>query len=189
MVRSFSGEAIEDETIDRLVEYALSGPSAGNARSLHLLVLDGAAVDRYWTVTLPGTARESFAWPGLLRAPVLVVPYVSATAYLDRYSEPDKAATGLGESADRWPVPYWWVDGGAAVQSVLLGATALGLGACFFGQFGHEPAVRGEFAVPDVMRAVGTIAVGHADAAADRLSRSARRGRAAPAQHVHRGRW
>src|SRR3546814_6677666 len=68
-------------------------------------------------------ARSRFRWQGLLHAPVLIVPYVRPEDYADRYAEVDKAATGLGTGVDVWPVPYWWVDGGAVVQNLLLAAT------------------------------------------------------------------
>jgi nitroreductase len=72
---------------------------------------------------------------------------------------------------------------------VLLGAEALGLGACFFGQFEHEPAVRSAFGVPAGFRAVGTIAVGHPSPEGDRRSLSARRGRRSDDETVHWGTW
>ena len=118
---------------------------------------------------------------------MLVVPYVRPEAYSDRYSEPDKASTGLGAGVDAWPAPYWWVDGGAAVQNLLLAVTAAGLGACLFGQFDHEVAVRDAFGVPADRRAIGTVAIGHP--AADEPGRSAGRRRPALSDIVHHGRW
>jgi len=189
MVRSFTADPIDSEQLDALLSYALGGPSAGNARSLHLVVLLGSATEHYWTATLVEAERSRFPWPGLLRAPALVLAYVEPAAYLARYSEADKAGAGLGEAEIDWPVPYWWVDGGAAIENLLLGATAHGLGACLFGQFDHEDAVRIVFGVPDSMRAVGTIAIGHPDPSDDRSSGSGLRGRADPGEHVHRGAW
>jgi nitroreductase len=189
MTRNFSDEPVGDHHVAQLVQWARRGPSAGNSQSLHLLVLQGADVVRYWDTTLAPAARPTFPWPGLLQAPVLVVPWVEPQRYVERYAEPDKARTGLGEGTDAWSVPYWWVDGGAAVQSVLLGAEALGLGACFFGQFEHEPAVRTAFGVPAGFRAVGTIAVGHPSPEGDRRSLSARRGRRSDDETVHWGTW
>ncbi len=189
MTRNFSDEPIDDASLEQLVAWAYRGPSAGNSQSLHLLVLRGDDIVRYWGSTLSAEARERFPWPGLLLAPVLLVPWVEPGRYVDRYAEPDKARTGLGAGEEAWSVPYWWVDGGAAVQSVLLGAEALGLGACFFGQFEHEPAVRVEFGVPDGFRAVGTIAVGHRSPDGDRPSHSVRRGRRSPTETVHWGTW
>lgn len=185
MVRAFRREPVDDELLDRLLDLARRAPSAGNTQPWELLVLRGAEVARYWETTLADP--DSFRWQGLLRAPVLVVPYVRPSAYADRYSEPDKATTGLGDGVDAWSVPYWWIDGGAAVQNLLLAVTAAGLGACLFGQFEHESAVRNTFGVPADRRALGTIAIGHA--APDEPGQSATRARPDLAAIVHRGRW
>jgi nitroreductase len=104
-----------------------------------------------------------------------------------RYREPDKASTTLGEGPDAWPVPYWWVDGGAAVMTLLHGAVDKELGALFFGLFDHEDAVRSRFGVPSGRRAIGAVALGRP--AADRPGRSAGRTRPPLDQIVHRGRW
>ena len=189
MVRSYLDEPLHAEYIDALIRAAHSGPSAGNSRSLDLLVLTDSEVRAYWDVTLPERARENFPWPGLLVAPLLLVPYVDPATYVDRYAEADKARTGLGAGAEAWPVPYWWVDGGAAAENVLLAATALGLGACLFGQFDNESAVRERFGVPDGKRAIGTIAVGHPNTVDDRPSQSASRVRRPIDETTHRGRW
>ncbi len=189
MVRSFRSEPVAEATIDRIVAAAHRAPSAGNTRSLELLVLAGEDVVRYWDTTLAPAKRDEVPWPGLLRAPVLLVPYVDPALYAARYSEPDKASTGLGEGPHAWSVPYWWVDGGAAVENILLAAVASELGACFFGQFDHETSVRSAFGVPDHFRAVGTVAVGYADTETDRPSRSSQRERRALENTTHRGRW
>lgn len=189
MVRSFTTEPVDSRILRQMLEQCLSGPSAGNSSSLQLLLLTGEDVARYWDVTLPSERRRSFPWPGLLHAPVLIVPYVEPARYLERYREPDKSARGLGESLDDWPVPYWWVDGGAAVQTLLLAASANGLGACLFGQFEHESAVRAKFDVPADFRAIGTVAVGHEDQSRSHPSASGLRPRRPFDAVVHRGRW
>jgi nitroreductase len=122
---------------------------------------------------------------------VLVIPVVDEAAYVTRYAEPDKAASGLGAGVGAWPVPYWWVDAGAAVMAVLLAATAEGLGSLLFGQFGHEPAVAARFGLPGDRRAVGAIALGWPSPAAATSSRSASAGRGRPRldEVVHRGAW
>lgn len=198
MCRSFSDGAVPTGTVDRLLGLAQRAPSAGNTQGWQWLVLDTPDdVARYWDVTLPAARRPTFPWPGLLRAPVLVVPYARPAAYVARYGEADKlarpAASGgekaaLSAGADGWPVPYWFVDAGMAVMTLLLGAIDAGLGACLFGQFEHEAAVREAFGVPEGFRAVGTIALGVADGA-DRPSRSAGRRRPPLEDVVHRGGW
>ncbi len=189
MVRSFTRSPIAQHSLEQIVRAGHAGPSAGNTRSLELLVLTSDDVVAYWDTTLTTEARESFPWPGLLEAPVLIVPYVDPDAYVARYSEPDKAGTGLGEAIEAWTVPYWWVDGGAAVENMLLTAASLQLGACFFGQFEHEAAVRARFGVPDNRRAVGTIAVGHPDPSTDRPSKSAARPKRPSSHSTHNGYW
>ena len=185
MVRAFTDEPLGDEVLVELVDLARRAPSAGNTQPWEVLILAGDDVGRYWSVTLE--SPERFRWQGLLAAPALIVPYVRPGAYVDRYAEPDKATTGLGDHTSSWTVPYWWVDGGAAVENLLLAVTAAGLGACLFGQFEHEPAVRAEFGVPDDRRALGTIAVGHP--APDEPGASAGRSRASLDDVIHRGRW
>ena len=189
MTRSYLDTPVSSKELDAIIRAAHCAPSAGNTRSMELLVLGSDDVAAYWDVTLPQEKRSSFPWPGLLRAPVLLVPYVDPQAYVERYSEPDKAKTGLGDAQDSWSVPYWWVDGGAATQNILIAASALGLGACLFGQFEHEPAVRKRFGVPSGRRAIATIAIGHPDAANERPSGSAKRTRRPNADVTHYGQW
>jgi nitroreductase len=182
MVRNFTDQPVPADGLDRVLAAGLRGPSAGHTQGLDLVVLTGADVARYWSVTLadPGT----FRWQGLLRAPVLVIPVVDPAAYASRYAEADKAGTGLGD-VDAWSVPYWWVDGGAGVENLLLAAVAEGLGACLFGHFEHEEAVKAAFGIPAGRRALGTIALGWP--APDEPGRSAARPRRTDA--VHRGGW
>jgi nitroreductase len=192
MVRDFRSDAVDPGVIDRLLDGARRGPSAGNTQAVRFLVLDTPeAVARYWDLTLPAARRDGFAWPGLLVAPVLVVVLVDPGAYPRRYTEADKVATGLGADLAAWPVPYWWVDGGAAVQTLLLGAVDAGFGACLFGLFAHEAAVLAAHGVPTGWRAVGTVAVGHPaiSAGGERPGRSALRPRPPLSAVVHRGRW
>jgi nitroreductase len=107
-----------------------------------------------------------------------------------RYAEPDKVATGLGESADAWPVPYWTVDTSFAAMLMLLAAVDEGLGALFFGIFAGADELLRSLGVPETYSAIGTIALGWPDAERDRpgLS-SATRGRRGLDDVVHRGRW
>lgn len=189
--RAYRPEPIAVDLLDTVLAASLRGPSAGNTWALDLVVLDDeAAVAGYWDTSLPsGPRRDAFPWPGLLRAPVLVVPTIRIAAYTERYAEADKAATRLGESPDRWPVPYWWVDAGAAVMAMLLAASGLGLGSLLFGTFEREDALRERFGVPGDRRVVGTIALGWPDEVEHRGSASARRGRPELVEVVHRGRW
>lgn len=188
MVRAFTPEPLADGDIAALVDLARRAPSAGHTQGWAFVSLEGAEeTGRYWDHALPADRRADFRWPGLLAAPALIVVLVRPAAWVERYAEGDKAATGLGSGESAWPVPYWWVDGGAAVEHLLLGAVDRGLGACFFGLFDHEPVVLRALGVPDGWRAVGTVAVGHP--APDEPSRSVSRGRRPLGDVLHRGGW
>ncbi len=202
MCRSFSAEPVADAVVDELLRLAQRAPSAGNTQGWQFLVLDTpASVRAYWAVTLAEARRERFPWPGLLRAPVLVVPYADPSAYVQRYGEADKQArpaasaaarAALASGQDGWQVPYWLVDTSMAAMTLLLAAVDRGLGACFFGQFEHEAAVRLAFGVPDGVQAVGTIAIGVPEAAEEGGSRSRsvrQRSRPSIESIIHRTRW
>jgi nitroreductase len=188
MVRAFTGEPVAPEVVDGLVDLARRAPSAGHSQGWAFVVLEGVEqTARYWDVTLPDERRAGFRWPGLLAAPVLVVCLVRPDAWVDRYAEPDKAATGLGAGEAAWGVPYWWVDAGMAAEHLLLGAVEAGLGACLFGLFDHEAAVLAALGVPAGWRAVATVALGHP--APDEPGRSAGRGRRPLGEVLHRDGW
>jgi nitroreductase len=176
MVRAFAPDPLPTGQLDDLLDRARRAPSAGNTQSVAFAVLDTPqATARYWDLTLPSERRQGFRWRELLRAPALVIVTVRPDDYLSRYSEPDKAATGLGHSAGAWPVPYWWVDAGAVIQNILLLAVDRGWGACLFGPFDHEPALCHELGLGPGVRVVATIALGHPRP--DEAGRSAHRPR------------
>lgn len=188
MVRAFQDRPLPAGTTDRLIELATHAPSAGFSQGWAFVVLEGPdQTARYWDVTLPPPRREGFTRPGLLRAPALIIPLAHPQAYVDRYGEPDKAASGLGTDADAWPVPYWLVDTAMGAMLILLGAVDEELGALFFGIFDHQDALMAELGVPPGYQPIGTIAVGYPDA--DRPSPSLARGRRPLDSLVHRGGW
>jgi nitroreductase len=178
MTRTFDPErAVEPERLARLVEAGARAPSAGKAQGWHLVVLEGAETARFWDRTLPPERRAGFAWPGLLHAPVVALPLADAEAYVSRYAEPDKAATGLGRSAAAWPVPYWTAEAAA-------------LGTLFFGVFRGEAELRADLGIPDRLQLLGAIAIGWpSPRGAGRAGASARRPRRPVSEIVHRGGW
>lgn len=200
MTRSFSSAPVEGELIDRLIDLARRAPAAGNTAGLRFLVLDEpGATERYWDTSLPPERRPNFPWPGLLHAPVLVLPCVAASAYVARYGEADKARRVAASPAARralasdpagWTVPYWFVDGGMAVMTLLLGAADAGLGALLFGLFEQEEAIKAAFGIPPAWQPLGAVALGWPSPAGDdRRSRSAARARPPLNAVRFRGGW
>jgi len=188
MVRAFHERPLPPGTLDHILELGLHAPSAGFSQGWAFVVLEGPEqTRRYWDTTLPADRRDGFPWPGLLSAPALIIPLAHAQTYVDRYGEPDKASTGLGDSADDWPVPYWLIDTAMSSMLLLLGAVDAELGALFFGIFDHEDALLAELGVPEGYQPIGTIALGYP--ADDRPSGSTGRGRRPLDDVVHRGGW
>ena len=190
MVRSFSSAPVAPGVLDHILELASTAPSAGNTGGWDAVVLTGPEqTERFWEATTTADWRmSSRRWPGMSRAPVVVALFVRAEAYLERYRLADKQSSALGDDETAWPVPYWFVDGGFAALLLLLGATDVGLGACFLGNFRGEPQLRVALGVPDDRRYLGAVVMGTPDGV-DPPSSSAARGRRPLPEVVHRGRW
>lgn len=189
MTRSFAPTPVPPALLDDIVDLAARAPSAGKTQGWHLVVLEGADTARFWDVTLPPMRRGKFKWHGLLDAPLILLPFADAKAYTDRYSEPDKAATGLGAGPDAWPVPYWTIDASMSVMTILLAAEDAGLGALFFGVFKGERELRQRLGVPPALQLLGAIALGYPSDEGTTAGRSATRPRRTPQEIIHRRGW
>jgi nitroreductase len=188
MVRSFEDRPVDLEVVRRLLDTARRAPSAGFSQGFDFVVLHGPEqTRRYWDITLPEPRRSSFGLPGLLRAPLLVLPITDKATYLARYSEPDKVAAGL-QTEEAWPVRYWDVDTGMAAMLLLLAAVDEGLGALFFGIFQHEAELMAELGVPEGHHPIGTVAIGH-PTTEQPPSSATRRPRRPLGEMVHFGHW
>lgn len=193
MVRNYSDRPVDPAVVERLLRNAVRAPSAGFTQGWSFLVLDQRAdVDRFWASTRPDDSGQPGRWlTGMRSAPVVVVPMSSKAAYLDRYSEPDKAHSGRSRREEgRWPVPYWHIDAGMAALLILQTAVDEGLGACFFGiPREQEPRFRTEFGVPATYQPIGAITVGHRTGDAGVAGSPSRRARRPLDEVVHRGNW
>jgi nitroreductase len=191
MCRRFDpARGVPEAVVDELLDLASRAPSAGHTQGWEFVVLttppDRA---RYWHATSgPGAPPDRWL-RGVRPAPVLVLTLSDPGAYLDRYAEPDKGWTD--RSLARWPIPYWDTDAAMAAMILLLAAQERGLGALFFGVPTHaHAAVRAALGVPERLRQVGVVAIGHPDPdSPSPRSPSLRRGRRGPEEIVHRGRF
>tara|TARA_B100000953_G_scaffold223791_1_gene185409 strand:+ start:750 stop:1322 length:573 start_codon:yes stop_codon:yes gene_type:complete len=188
MTRSFTDVDISGALVDDLLRSARLAPRAGNTHAIEFLVLENEQVKDYWETTFEESTKSGFPWPNLFNAPVLILVWVDPQKYALRYEEEDKRESGLGSGISAWGTPYWWVDGGMAAMTILLGAEASGLGALFFGLFGHEDNVKNRFGVPETFKSVGAIALGVASSE-QRKSTSTKRKQKKLDDVVHRGRW
>jgi nitroreductase len=186
MCRHFQDLPVPPDMVDRLIDRARRAPSAGHTQGWSFLVLEGSEqTSRFWSTDADPAWLARPDHPGVLNAPVLVIPFCSRQAYLDRYSQPDKAgARGLSREAG-WPAPYWLIDTAFATMLLLLGAVEEGLGALLFRIHGDPVQLRAAFGVPDAWDPVGAVALGWPAAEERRTPRPRR------PQHevVHRGSW
>ncbi|HEY3057598.1 MAG TPA: nitroreductase family protein [Chloroflexota bacterium] len=187
MVRSFLPDPLPTAVVDRILANAQRAPSAGFSQGWAFLVFSGLdETARYWDAVGPDD-RDSFQWPDLYQAPLLVVCLSHKDAYLDRYAEPDKGWTDRSEA--HWPAPYWDIDTGMAAMLILLTAVDAGLGALFFGIPPDKiPTFHETFGVPPGLHPIGTIAIGHPKPA-DRPSPSLNRGHRPAQEIIHRAHW
>lgn len=139
-IRSFKKQALTQEAINQLVNAARLAPSAGNAQSWAFVLvtkpeikqsLAAAALNQRW---LEGAAAVFVVCADLKRAE-------------DSYDERGKTLYSIQDTS-------------AAIENILLAATALGLGACWMGAF-REEEISKVINAPDGMRPVALLPVGY----------------------------
>lgn len=189
MCRDYLDRPVPADVLDRLLDRARRAPSAGFSQGVSFLVLNGPdETAPFWDAVTDPEWRSDPSLPGLMGAPVVVVPLCNPSVYVGRYSEADKVAFGM-DRKEAWPVPFWTVDAAFATMVLLLGAVDEGMGALFFGR-PREPLgrVHEAFGVPADWEAIGFVTLGWP--AGDGGPRgSARRGRRPLSEVVHRGAW
>jgi nitroreductase len=185
MVRNYRPDPVPPESIGRIIEAACKAPSAGFSQGVSFIVITEEQTRRQ-IADLAGESRytaEGFD-PWISRAPTHIVVAVSERAYHDRYQEADKLQPGGSEI--EWPIPYWWVDAGAALMLVLLAAVNEGLAAGFLGV--HSiPGLRELLEIPSSVTPIGVVTVGYP--LPDRRSGSLARGWKPQEKVVHFERW
>jgi nitroreductase len=158
MVRHYTGEPVDREALERIAATLRRAPSAGYSQGQRFLIVDDpellAKLAEPWEAETPDGAEP---WFGTAGAHVLVL--VREQDYHDRYRRADKLQDG---EEIEWPVPYWFVDAGAALMLVLLAAIDDGLAAGVYGVPVEDQArVRGLLGIPDDLTLVAGVTLGH----------------------------
>lgn len=184
VVRSYRPDPVNPESLNRVVDAFRRGPSAGFSQGQHVIVVtdDGQRRGLATACREPEyVARGRDRW--LSVAPVHLVPCIREADYRARYGEPDKRASG---GPDEWKVPFWWMDGGAAVMLLMLAAVDEGLATGFL-DIGDRPAVRRLLGLPGDIEPLGLMTLGHP--LPERPPTSHVRGRRPWNEVVHLDRW
>ncbi len=192
MVRSFLDAPVSSESIERILNAARRGPSAGYSQGVEFVVITDPDV-RSKLSPPPEVLATKGVRNFIEEAPVVVLVCVSAEIYKSRYREGDKARARDGaDDDDLWFVPYWHTDAGAAMMLILLAAVDEGLSAGVAGVMRADGQARMQRALgmPDTHIAIALIAIGHAAADARNVRSSANTRKRRPLDEiVHRNRW
>lgn len=170
MVRTYSNEPVPRDVIDRIVATARRAPSAGFSQGQSFVVITDPATRTEIAALANEEAYAAAGFPRWIsRAPVHVVICTREETYHQRYREADKLEDDGTEIA--WPVPYWYVDAGAAMMLLLLAAVDEGLGAGFFGVH-RLPGLKELLGIPDDVTPIGAATLGYPEGPQPRGSAS-----------------
>jgi nitroreductase len=188
--RSFLDRKPPEGLILDLIDKARRAPTAGNSQGVEFLVLDEKSlVDDFWDVSFSENDKNIFSFPGLFKAPVLVIPFGVPSLYVDRYREADKNYTNLGEDIKEWKIPYWLTDAAFATMALQLLAVENQLETCFIGLFDREERIKENFSIPQTHEALGVLILGYPDIEQVVSGRSQKRKRRPLSEVVHLGSW
>ena len=137
--RAFTGEEVSDNEVEKILEAARWAPSAGNIQPWDFVVVRKAETKR----KLAEAALDQLF---IEEASVVIVVC----------ADKDRSGRGYGS---RGANLYCLQDTAAAVENILLGACALGLGACWVGAF-QESKVSLILNAPGGVRPVAIVPVG-----------------------------
>ena len=136
-IRKYSGEPVDDATVETLLRAATAAPSAGNQRSWRFVVLRDRA------------ARERVA---------------ACSPYAGMLPGAGVGIVVCGETEGEKHPGYWVQDCAAAVQNILLAAGALGLGAVWLGfhpDQGRASCCAEVLGLPATVVPLAVVSIGH----------------------------
>jgi nitroreductase len=190
MVRHYAPEPVSREAVERIVGTVRRAPSAGYSQGQRLLVvMEDERRAELVRIASAGWGVEEGLEPWLESAPVHVLVCTREDDYHERYRQEDKLVEG---EEIEWPVPFWYMDAGAAVMLILLAALDEGLAAGLTGvpkELAAELAAA--FGIPDDVTIVAhvTIGVPAPDPGWSAVTSRRTKARRAPSQIVHWERW
>ena len=157
-VRRFTDGGVDRGVIERIARLAQRTPSAGFSQGQRLVVVVDPGLRRQVGIACGEPEYEPEFGRWISECAAQFIPCVSEEVYHRRYREPDKLDAD-GRETD-WPIPYWWVDIGATMQTVMLAAVNEGLGCGFAGPVDGVAPLRELLGVPDEFTPIGVMPVG-----------------------------
>ncbi len=155
-VRRFEEGGVGPEVIARIARLAQRTPSAGFSQGQRLIVVTDPERRREVAQICGEDEMLELFGPWVSECTAQFIPCVSEAIYHRRYQEADKVRDD-GSEID-WPVPFWWVDIGATMQTIMLAAVDEGLGCGFIGP--EIDGLRSYLGIPDEFTPIGVMPVG-----------------------------
>jgi nitroreductase len=156
-VRRFEEGGVDREVLERIARLAQRTPSAGFSQGQRLVVV--TEPDRRKALARichEDDYQDLEMGPWISECAAQFVPCVSEAIYHRRYGEADKLDEDGNEIV--WPVPFWWIDVGATMQTIMLAAVNEGLGSGFAG--GDVDEIRAFLGLPAELTPIGVMPVG-----------------------------
>lgn len=139
-IRKYNEKPLDKSQIDTLLAAACSAPSAHNGRPWEFIVVQNKA-----TINALSKVKKYYKKP-LAEAPLAIAVLINPDA------------------SDKERLKYMYQDCAAAMQNMLIAATALGLGSCWMGGLldeGEMRAVREILVIPEPKIFFGLASFGH----------------------------
>ena len=156
-VRRFEEGGVERDVIERIARLAQRSPSGGFSQGQRLVVVTDPERRREVARICGEEYYVEVFGPWISECAAQFVPCVSAEIYHRRYQEADKIDEDGNEI--EWPVPYWFVDVGATMQTIWLAAVNEGLGCGIVGTDDLD-ALRAALGIPDEFTPIGVMPMG-----------------------------
>ena len=156
-VRRFEEGGVERDVIERIARLAQRSPSGGFSQGQRLVVVTDPERRREVARICGEEYYVDVFGPWISECAAQFVPCVSAEIYHRRYQEADKIDEDGNEI--EWPVPYWFGDVGATMQTIWLAAVNEGLGCGIVGTDDLD-ALRAALGIPDEFTPIGVMPVG-----------------------------
>ena len=156
-VRRFEDGGVDRDVIERIARLAQRSPSGGFSQGQRLVVVTDPERRREVARICGEEFYADVFGPWISECAAQFVPCVSAEIYHRRYQEADKIDEDGNEI--EWPVPYWFVDVGATMQTIWLAAVNEGLGCGIVGTDDLD-ALRAALGIPDEFTPIGVMPVG-----------------------------
>lgn len=147
-VRSFKNKQIPKDVLEKILTAATQAPASGNMQPWEFIVVDDqvmkAEVVKHTFSGFYSKAANNQQW--IKEAGAVIIACANLKRTQARY----------GEMGDVWAP----LDVAAAVENMLLAATALGLAGCWVGGF-QAVGIRKLLHIPDYVQPIGLVPIGY----------------------------